>query len=415
MPQRLKTALSTTSCRFSFIQRLARLQLALTPSAKMSGQLNSSSCRHLSDIAISDAMTPNGNYVVVTGIIPTPLGEGKTVAGLKRRCQGGAAGRGYAQFIPWMSSTCMRCQFSLTGHLHAITAANNLLAVAIDTRMFQENTPSDEALCFVRVLDTCDHFREGSNPYDWIDITVASEIIAILVLTTSLQDMRERLRRNDWYESRWRVCMTSDDLGVGGALALLMKDAILPTLMQPVMHGEEPNVVAGKRLDPVYVDENLGMLERGCVNMQHHIRIASPREVELVKHKVLEASASAAVDWSEGGKGAKNLGHAVNIYYKKMRTQGSQFKFLYLLEFTIAEKFKIICKDTYGANGVEFSEEAKIKLVVYSELGHDKLPECCAETYQNFSIDPTARVIPRAPGFYDVDLDLETGKLSVFS
>ncbi|CAI5719114.1 unnamed protein product [Peronospora destructor] len=308
----------------------------------MSGQLNSSSCRHLSDIAISDAMTPNGNYVVVTGIIPTPLG------------------RGYAQFIPWMSSTCMRCQFSLTGHLHAITAANNLLAVAIDTRMFQENTPSDEALCFVRVLDTCDHFREGSNPYDWIDITVASEIIAILVLTTSLQDMRERLRRNDWYESRWRVCMTSDDLGVGGALALLMKDAILPTLMQPVMHGEEPNVVAGKRLDPVYVDENLGMLERGCVNMQHHIRIALKFSATVV------VIVNVFVTDRLGGKGAKNLGHAVNIYYKKMRTQGSQFKFLYLLEFTIAEKFKIICKDTYGANGVEFSEEAKIKLVVYS-------------------------------------------------
>ncbi|CAI5731569.1 unnamed protein product [Peronospora destructor] len=192
-------------------------------------------------------MTPNGNYVVVTGITPTPL----AVAGLKRRCQGGAAGRGYVQFIPMDEFN-----LPLTGHLHAITAANNLLAVAIDTRMFQENTPSDKALCFVvcvrripQILASrtghmrsfpasgdrgCCACREGSNPYDWIDITVASKIIAVLVLTTSLQDLREHLGRNDWYESRWRVCVTSDDLGVGGALALLKKDAILPTLMQTV-------------------------------------------------------------------------------------------------------------------------------------------------------------------------------------
>ena len=116
------------------------------------------------------------------------------------------------------------------------------------------------------------------------------------------------------------------------------------------------------QLDPVYVDENLEMLERGCINMQHHIRNAlkfgvavvvavnvfvtdSPREIELVKHKALEAGATAAVEsnhWSEGGKGAKNLGRAVVASCKKMRTQGNQFKFLYTLELTIAEKFKII-------------------------------------------------------------------------
>ncbi|CAI5731566.1 unnamed protein product [Peronospora destructor] len=124
------------------------------------------------------------------------------------------------------------------------------------------------------------------------------------------------------------------------------------------MHGGEPNVVAGKRLDPVYVDENLGMLERGCVNMQHHIRIAlmfSATVVGVVNVFVTDRLV-------RGGKGAKNLGRAVNTYCKKMRTQGSQFKFLYSLKFTIAEKFKVIYKDTYGANGVEFSEEAKIEL-----------------------------------------------------
>lgn len=117
------------------------------------------------------------------------------------------------------------------------------------------------------------------------------------------------------------------------------------------------------QLDPVYVDENLEMLERGCVNMQHHIRNAlkfgvavvvavnvfatdSPREVELVKQKALEAGATAAMEsnhWSEGGKGAKELGRAVVTSCEKMRAQGSPFKFLYPLEFTIAEKFEVIC------------------------------------------------------------------------
>jgi formyltetrahydrofolate synthetase len=274
------------------------------------------------------ADSPDGNYVVVTGINPTPLGEGKstTTIGL---CQalgahlekpvftcirqpsqgptfgikGGAAGGGYSQVVPMEEFN-----LHLTGDIHAITAANNLMAAAIDTRMFHENTQSDKALfrrlcptakdgsrkfapvmlkrleklgisktnpddlndeeiskfarldidartiTWKRVVDTCDRFLRGitigraatenRKPSEkrpnglnmqretGFDITVASEIMAILALTTSLADMRERLGKMVFGYSKQGVPLTADDLGVGGALTVLMRDAIKPTLMQ---------------------------------------------------------------------------------------------------------------------------------------------------------------------------------------
>ncbi|CEG38307.1 formate-dihydrofolate ligase [Plasmopara halstedii] len=572
---------------------------------------------------------PNGNYVVVTGITPTPLGEGKSTttiglcqalgAHLNKKAfacirqpsqgptfgvKGGAAGGGYSQVIPMDEFN-----LHLTGDIHAITAANNLLAAAIDTRIFHENAQSDKALfhrlcplqkdgsrrfspimlkrlqklgivkvspadltdeeihrfarldidpdtiTWQRVLDTCDRFlrqivvgtgstEKGQSRSTGFDITVASEIMAILALTTSLKDMRERLGRIVIGMSRNNNPVTADDLGVGGALAVLMKDAILPTLMQTVegtpvfvhagpfaniahgnssiiadqialklagedgfvvtecgfgadigmekffnikcrtseltpqcvvlvstiralkMHGGGPNVVAGKPLDAVYIEENLEMLERGCNNMQHHIRNAlkfgvavvvavnvfatdSPREVEIVKQKALEAGAMAAVEsthWAEGGKGAIKLGQAVVSSCGKMRAQGSPFKFLYPLELSIAEKFEVICKEIYGADSVEYSEIAMKKLALYSQRGYGKLPVCCAKTHLSLSTDPSAKGVPTGfsvvvrdvrasigagfvyllcgdmmtipglptrPGFYDVDLDTESGKVIV--
>ncbi|KAJ0403185.1 hypothetical protein P43SY_005179 [Pythium insidiosum] len=571
--------------------------------------------------------SPNGNYVVVTGITPTPLGEGKSTttiglcqalgAHLNKKAfacirqpsqgptfgvKGGAAGGGYAQVIPMDEFN-----LHLTGDIHAITAANNLLAAAIDTRMFHESTQKDKALfnrlcprakdgsrrfapvmlrrlrklgiektnpddltddeisrfarldidpdsiTWQRVLDTCDRFlrqvtigvaptEKGRVRTTGFDITVASEIMAILALTTSLEDMRERLGRIVIGLDRKGEPVTADDLGVGGALAVLMKDAIMPTLMQtaegtPVfvhagpfaniahgnssiiadqialklagedgyvvtecgfgadigmekffnikcrasgltpqcvvlvstvralkMHGGGPSVVAGQPLDPVYVDENVELLERGCANMQHHIRNAlkfgvavvvavnvfasdTPREIELVKAKALEAGATAAVEsshWADGGKGAAKLGQAVVDSCAKMRSLGSPFKFLYPTELSIAEKFETICKEIYGAAKVEFSEEAQKKMAIYTARGYGKLPVCCAKTHLSLSTDPTAKGVPTGftvtvrdirasvgagfvyllcgdmmtvpglptrPGFYDVDLDVETGKV----
>lgn len=274
----------------------------------------------------------DGNYVVVTGISPTPLGEGKstttiglaqalgavlgrkTVACIRQPSQGptfgikgGAAGGGYSQVVPMEEFN-----LHLTGDIHAVTAANNLLAAAIESRMFHEASQSDELLfkrlcpegkdfspvmkrrllklgiidslgdtkkpsdltaeerskfarldidpesiTWQRVLDTCDrHLRSvdvGVGPQEKVkskddptvkvqhsrrtgfDITVASEVMAALALATDLEDLREKLGSIViGYSVSDNKPITADDLGVGGAMTVLMKDAIMPTLMQTV-------------------------------------------------------------------------------------------------------------------------------------------------------------------------------------
>ena len=271
---------------------------------------------------------PSGKYIVVTAITPTPLGEGKTTTtvGLSQALgaflgkkvftcirqpsqgptfgiKGGAAGGGYSQIIPMEEFN-----LHLTGDIHAITAANNLLAAAIDARMFHEGDMDDATLYkrlvpgsaakrrftgtmlrrlkklgidktnpddltpeeisrFVRldidpatitwrrVMDTNDRMlrqitigegpqEKGRERVTGFDITVASEIMAILALTTSLNDIRERLGRMVVALNKKGEPVTAEDIGCAGALAVLMKDAIKPTLMQ-TLEGTPALVHAG--------------------------------------------------------------------------------------------------------------------------------------------------------------------------
>ncbi|KAK2191837.1 hypothetical protein NP493_44g07006 [Ridgeia piscesae] len=271
---------------------------------------------------------PNGKYILCAGITPTPLGEGKstTLVGLVQALgahlsknafacvrqpsqgptfgiKGGAAGGGYSQVIPMDEFN-----LHLTGDIHAITAANNLLAAAIDARRFHEATQTDAALygrlvptkkgkrqfskiqlgrlqklgisktdpaeltedeihrfarldmdvdsiTWQRVMDTNDRFLRkitiGESPTEkgktrqcQFDITVASEIMAVLALTTGLADMRERLGKMVVASNLNGEPITADDLGVSGALAVLMKDAIRPNLMQ-TLEGTPVFVHAG--------------------------------------------------------------------------------------------------------------------------------------------------------------------------
>jgi methylenetetrahydrofolate dehydrogenase (NADP+)/methenyltetrahydrofolate cyclohydrolase/formyltetrahydrofolate synthetase len=564
---------------------------------------------------------PDGKYIDVTAITPTPLGEGKstTMVGLSQALgahlgksvftcirqpsqgptfgiKGGAAGGGYSQVIPMEDFN-----LHLTGDLHAITAANNLLAAAIDTRMLHESTMKDESLfnrlCppakdgsrkfaptmlkrlkklgidktdpndlteeeitrFVRldfdestitwrrVVDTNDRMLRGitvgKGPAEkgftrdtGFDITVASEIMAILALTTDLADMRERFSRIVVGTNKAGEAITAEDLGVAGAMTVLMMDAIKPTFMQTLegtpafvhagpfaniahgnssiiadrialkladyvvtesgfgadigmekffnikcrysglipncvvlvatvralkMHGGGPRVIAGKPLDPAYVEENLELLEAGLPNLEAHIENAlrfgipvvvavnsfkddTPAEVELVRKAAIAAGAEDAVvarHWMEGGAGAKALAEAVVAACEKP----SDFSFLYDLETTtIKEKIEIICKEIYGADGVEYSEEAEAKIELYTKLGFDKIPMCMAKTHLSLSHDgklkgrPTGFTVPirdiRAsvgagflypllgtmstmpglptrPAYYEIDVDLETGKI----
>ncbi len=272
---------------------------------------------------------PDGKYIDVTAITPTPLGEGKTTTtvGLSQALgahlgyrvmtcirqpsqgptfgiKGGAAGGGYSQVIPMEDFN-----LHLTGDIHAITAANNLVAAAIDVRMLHESDATDDQmfkrlhppdkagkrhfgrgiqgrlarlgitkenpedltddekrrLCRLdidpatitwrRMIDTSDRFlrgitvgqgdeETGHERDTGFDITVASEIMAVLALTTSLADMRERFGKIVVALSKSGEPVTCDDLGVAGAMTVLMRDAIKPNLMQ-TLEGTPVFVHAG--------------------------------------------------------------------------------------------------------------------------------------------------------------------------
>jgi len=566
------------------------------------------------------AKRPNGKYIDVTAITPTPLGEGKTTttvgvcqalgAHLGKRVitvirqpsqgptfgiKGGAAGGGYSQIIPMEDFN-----LHLTGDIHAITAAHNLCAAALDARMMHESMQDDEklfnALCppdkkgerkfspsmlrrlkklginktnpsnltpeerarfarldidpngvsWRRVIDVNDRFlREiqvglgkdeaGFEHRSGYDITVASEIMAILALTTGLADMRDRLGRMVVAVNKQGEAVTAEDLGVAGAMTVLMKDAIKPNLMQTLegtpaivhagpfaniahgnssiiadkialkmadyvitesgfgadcgmekffdikcrysslipqvvvivatvralkMHGGGPKVVAGKPLAPEYTDENLDLLKKGLPNMIQHIENAlkygvnvvvavnsfandTPAEVEMVREAALAAGAMDAVvsrHWMEGGKGAIALAEAVI----KACEKPSNFQFLYPLDQPIKTKIETIAREIYRADGVDYSPEAEAKIELFTKLGFDKLPMNMAKTHLSFTDKAAVKGAPRGfrvtisdvrasvgagflypllgemrtmpglptrPVFYDVDLDLETGKV----
>ncbi len=563
---------------------------------------------------------PNGKYIDVTAITPTPLGEGKstTTVGLCEALgahlgkkvftvirqpsqgptfgiKGGAAGGGYAQIVPMEDFN-----LHLTGDIHAITAAHNLCAAAIDARVLHESLQDDtklfDALCppdkkgerrfspsmlkrlkrlgidktnpndltpeersrfarldidpatitWRRVIDVNDRMlreievglgpeEKGFEHRSGYDITVASEIMAILALTTGLSDMRDRLGAMVVATNKRGEAVTAEDLGVAGALTVLMKDAIKPNLMQTLegtpafvhagpfaniahgnssiladkialkladyvitesgfgadigmekffdikcrysglipqvvvlvatvralkMHGGGPKVVAGKPLATEYTEENLDLLQKGLPNLERHIHNAlkygvnvvvavnsfatdTPAEVELIRKAALDFGAMDAVvatHWADGGAGAIKLAEAVI----KAAQKPSQFKFLYPLELSIKEKIETIAREIYHADGVDYSPEAEEQVARYNRLGFDKLPICMAKTHLSFTTDvsvkgaPTGfRILvrevrasvgagflypllgkmstmpglPTRPVFYDVDVDLATGKV----
>ncbi|HEX2989540.1 MAG TPA: formate--tetrahydrofolate ligase [Anaerolineales bacterium] len=566
---------------------------------------------------------PNGKYIDVTAITPTPLGEGKTTttvglsqalgAHLGRKVitairqpsqgptfgiKGGAAGGGYSQVIPMEDFN-----LHLTGDIHAITAAHNLVSAALDARVMHEKVQDDEKLfnalcpldkkgnrrfsptmlrrlkklginktnpndltpeersCFARldidestitwrrVIDINDRFlREievgrgkdeaGHEHMSGYDITVASEIMAVLALTTSLEDMRERFGRMVVATNKRGEAVTAEDLGVAGAVTVLMKDAIKPNLMQTLegtpatvhagpfaniahgqssiiadmialklvgkngfvitesgfgadigmekffdikcrysglipqvvvlvatvralkMHGGGPKVVAGKPLAPEYTDENLDLLRAGLPNLERHIQNAlkygvnvvvavnsfatdTPAEVEIIREAALKMGAMDAVvstHWADGGAGSIELAKAVI----KAAEKPSNFEFLYPLEMPIKEKIDTIAREIYRADGVDYTPQAEEQITRYTRLGFDKLPICMAKTHLSFSTDATKKGaptgfritvreirasvgagflypilgdmrtmpgLPTRPVFYDVDLDLETGKV----
>jgi formyltetrahydrofolate synthetase len=350
--------------------------------------------------------------------------------------------------------------------------------------------------------------------------------------------MRERLARIVIGTNTRGEPITAEDLGVAGAMTVLMKDAIMPNLMQTLegtpafvhagpfaniahgnssiiadqvalrlvgqdgfvvtesgfgadigmekfldvkcrysglipnvivivatvralkMHGGGPKVVAGRPLDKAYTEENLDLLEKGGENLAKHIGNArlfglpvvvavnsfkydTEAEIKLVQKIALEAGAEGAfkcTHWMHGGRGAVELGEAVIEAAKKT----NHFEFLYPLDWPIKKKIETIAVKIYGADGVDYSPEAEAKVELYTRLGFDKLPMNMAKTHLSLTHDPSLKGrptgwrlpirdirasvgagflyplcgamrtmpgLPTRPVFYDVDLDLKSGKV----
>ena len=532
---------------------------------------------------------PQGKYIDVTAITPTPLGEGKTTTSLGLvqamgtvlnknvvacirqpsmgptfNIKGGAAGGGYSQVIPMEDFN-----LHLTGDIHAITVAHNLVAAALDTRLYHESRQSDAALerrgisridfdvdtiTWNRVVDVCDRsmrsievghnddkLKDGSpSPVfprkTGFDITVASEFMAILALSKSLKDLRERVSRVVVGLDKKGKPVTLEQMGIAGAVTVLLKDALMPTLMQTLegqpafvhcgpfaniahgnssiiadqialkvadyvvtesgfgadigmekffdikcrysglipnavvlvatvralkMHGGGPKVSPGAPLDKAYTEENLELLEAGLGNLGVHIRNANrfgipvvvcingfeadtDAEMEMVRKYAEGEGAFAAVKsthWADGGAGAAEVAKAV----VEACEQPSNFEFLYPLDWSIKQKIEHICKEFYGADGVTYEPLAEEQIASYESAGFGNLPMCMAKTHLSLSHDPTLKGVPTGftvpirevrasvgagfiypllgamstmpglatrPAYMDIDIDLETGKIT---
>jgi len=229
------------------------------------------------------------------------------------------------------------------------------------------------------------------------------------------------------------------------------------------MHGGGPDVVAGKPLDHVYKDEAIDLVKAGCANLCHHIRNVAkygvrcvvainqfstdtPAELAAIAELSMAAGAYAAVvanHWALGGAGAADLGKAVKAACQSARGAQS-FKFLYPLSDSLKTKIEKVCAEMYGADGVDYTDLAEKRLASYEASGYGNLPICMAKTQYSLSTDASKKGVPTGfritvrdvraavgagyiylicgdimtipglttrPGFYDVDLDCETGRV----
>lgn len=207
---------------------------------------------------------PRAKYVLVSAITPTPLGEGKTTTtvGLGQAfrhlgktatvairqpsmgptfgIKGGAAGGGYSQVVPMEI-----LNLHLTGDMHAVTAAHNLLSAMVDNHLFQGQAPAldPHRVAWRRVMDVNDRALrnivvglgtrlDGQPRETGFDITAASEVMAVLALATSLQDLRARMGRIVVGADTDGSPVTAEDIGAAGAMTVIMKEALKPNLMQ---------------------------------------------------------------------------------------------------------------------------------------------------------------------------------------
>ena len=412
---------------------------------------------------------PNGKLVLVTAMTPTAAGEGKTtttvglgdalrkigkkpVIALREPSlgpvfgvKGGAAGGGYAQVVPMED-----INLHFTGDFHAIGAANNLLAAMLDNHIQQGNALGIDVkrITWKRCVDMNDRQlrnivcglggrMQGVPREDGFDITVASEVMAVLCLADGIDDLKARLARIIVGYTFDGKPVTAGDLKAQGAMAALLKDALKPNLVQTLEHtpafvhcGPFANIAHGcnsvtatrmaLKLGDYCVteagfggdlgaekflnEENLAALEAGMPNLLRHVenmtqvyklpvvvalnRFPTDTEAELKlveeKCKALGVNVVLSEVWGKGGEGGIALAEEV----VRLCQQPNDFRFAYETEGTILEKIEAIAKKVYRADGVDLVGNAVKQVKELTDLGFEHLPVCMAKTQYSFSDDP---------------------------
>ena len=412
-----------------------------------------------------------GKLVLVTAITPTPAGEGKstTTVGLAQGLQkigkkvivalrepslgpcfgikGGAAGGGYSQVVPMED-----INLHFTGDFHAITSAHMLLSAMLDNSIQQGNPLNIDPrrIIWKRVVDMNDRAlrniviglggkAHGVPREDGFDITVASEVMAILCLASNLHDLKERLKRIVVAYNYDGKPVTAEDLHAAGAMAALLKDAVKPNLVQTLEHvpaiihgGPFANIAHGcnsvmatrtaLRLADFTITEagfgadlgaekffdikcrQAGLAPDACVlvatvralKMHGGVAKADLKEpnVEAVKKglpnlgKHIENIFKFGVPvdvFAKGGEGGVELAKEVVALAESGM---ARFKPIYPENMSLREKVATIVKEVYGGDRVEFQTKAAQALDQYEKEGYGNLPVCMAKTQYSLSDDP---------------------------
>ncbi len=447
----------------------------------------------------------DAKLILVTAINPTPAGEGKstttigladamnkigknTVVALREPSfgpvlgvKGGAAGGGYAQVIPMED-----INLHFTGDLHAITTATNAIAAMLDNHIQQGNELGIDPTRIIlhRCLDMNDRAlrnvivglggpTNGVPREDHFDITVASEVMAVLCLATSLEDFKKRIARMVIAYTYDKKPVTVEDIKATGAVTLIMKDALMPNLVQTLEHtptlihgGPFANIAHGcnsviatktalKMGDYVVTEagfgadlgaekfldikcrmadlhpscvvivatiralkmhggvekkdlaiENVDALLKGITNLEKHIenigKYNLPYVVAINKFGTdTEAEVEALENWAKennhpvalsevfakGGDGGVELAKKV-VEEIELHDGAERFAPIYDAALPIKDKIAAICKEIYGADGVEFTTTAKNQMAAIKRNGWDNLPICIAKTQYSLSDNP---------------------------
>ena len=467
--------------------------------------------KYKAKLSLPAGLKRRAKLILVTAINPTASGEGKTTVSIgladglkklgKKVClalrepslgpvfgiKGGAAGGGYAQVVPMED-----INLHFTGDLHAITAANNLLCALMDNHIFRGNALNIDTdnIYFHRCMDMND--RElinitiggkgrGVEREDHFDITAASEVMAVLCLATDLADLKKRLGNIIVGLNKDGEYVRAKDIpGAVGSMAVLLKDAMKPNLVQTlegtpaIIHGGpfaniahgcnsvqatyaamsladyavteagfgadlgaekfldtkcraagiEPDCVVivatvkalklhGGAAKERLSEEDLDALGKGMPNLLKHIeniknvykkpvvvamnRFATDTRAETdYVISAVEGSGAKAVFtdvFLKGGEGGKELAEEV----AKACDIPSRLEFAYALDAPVAEKIEAVAKKIYGADGVDFSDEALKKIAAIEEKGCGGLPVIIAKT--QYSLSDNAELLGRPSGF----------------